>query len=849
MAPGSKSKAPAWKDTAKCCCLECSKDPRGFKTQSRQIIGRHTRRDKEHAALDALSNTKSVLAFSPVVTESLAAIADSGVSTPSLEQPGSPEDFNLDFVESDLQFYIGDAPDDDDFAASEHPTADSELQPASPHVIEFPTAHRETLAVQLAYLHATRPIASAERQLNGELKIIALCGALPTHPRPARTIVTAKRRLGLELDDYIEQRPICNLCYKFYSHNTIKNAASPNCTQPQCKGVLYREKRGFQDDNNPDADLDQQAIRRFLQRPDFIRSLRDTSGDSRCPPISSSTMMTDLHDWPHVVNGQGRVQDIKESPGLRRSLLDCDVGLSMTLNVDWFGITENRPHSAGGVYISFNNLHQSARFLQQNIHLATVIPGPKEPSLEQLNHPLEPLIADLKMIYAGVVMEYFNRDLPPKLPEVHGALEILANDIPGCRKTAGFAGHSHKIHPCNIYFELHNDFTQLRNANSSKMARSQAARTRILDAMGVRYSCLDELPGWTPVQRSVVDFMHNFYGQLLTTQWQGIEHSFHSDIIVAGYLLGAAGWRVFQDTINGIIWPSGIGRLPNNTTILWVCWRDKNDKIKTIPPPVPLNCKSRPTFCQNPREIYNLVLYLSVAERILASKAISMDELGIHMLINHHMSMHYQMIFKNFGPTYGWWLFAFEHCNGDQQKVNLNGHADEKQLFYDLATRLPENADDDEKELIRSAVVQKGADRGTLRMQISGFGADGSILTPRRIKKPCDLRKLAHPDIYSLLLQYAHTIWTRPPDYGSRIPCRLLYHFKLSLPGKSPVLCTIFKKFYGSATDLGVYTAYTNCFHEKEVISTAAVGFCCCHCPSYTTLWIVHSFDQVRASI
>lgn len=157
-------------------------------------------------------------------------------------------------------------------------------------------------------------------------------------------------------------------------------------------------------------------------------------------------------------------------------------------------------------------------------------------------------------------------------------------------------------------------------------------------------------------------------------------------------------------------------RLTNiQTTILWVCWRDENDIIKTIPPPIPPNCKSRPTFRRNPREIYNLVLYLSVAERILASKAISMDEvkrgqrylqrycqglqkLGVHMLINHHMSMHYQTIFENFGPTYGWWLFAFERCNGDQQKVNLNGHADgemelsllrkwtEKQLFYDLVS-------------------------------------------------------------------------------------------------------------------------------------------------------------------
>lgn len=87
------------------------------------------------------------------------------------------------------------------------------------------------------------------------------------------------------------------------------------------------------------------AIQRFLQCPDFVGSLRDTSGDSRCPPISSSTLMTDLHDgrlWGAlpiglkcIVNEQGHVQDVDESPGSRKNLLDCEVGLSMTLNVDW----------------------------------------------------------------------------------------------------------------------------------------------------------------------------------------------------------------------------------------------------------------------------------------------------------------------------------------------------------------------------------------------------------------------------------------------------------------------------------------------------------------------------------
>ncbi|KAG1742203.1 hypothetical protein EDB19DRAFT_2038578 [Suillus lakei] len=124
----------------------------------------------------------SVLASTPVVAKSLAAITDTGASEPLAE------DFNFDY---NLQFYTGDATDDDpeeplkpDFIpdnngmvapASDtledpleqacidapiptnnfnnhpqprwHPTADPELQPAPPHIIEFPTAHQETPAV------------------------------------------------------------------------------------------------------------------------------------------------------------------------------------------------------------------------------------------------------------------------------------------------------------------------------------------------------------------------------------------------------------------------------------------------------------------------------------------------------------------------------------------------------------------------------------------------------------------------------------------------------------------------------------------------------------------------------
>ena len=80
-----------------------------------------------------------------------------------------------------------------------------------------------------------------------------------------------------------------------------------------------------------------------------------------------------------------------------------------------YGATTNRPHSSGAVYLAFNNLHRSVRFLPHNIHLVTMIPGPKEPSLEQINYVLEPVKDELDLLYIGES----NRSVPCISSAVH----------------------------------------------------------------------------------------------------------------------------------------------------------------------------------------------------------------------------------------------------------------------------------------------------------------------------------------------------------------------------------------------------------------------------------------------
>ncbi|EIW57889.1 uncharacterized protein TRAVEDRAFT_38232 [Trametes versicolor FP-101664 SS1] len=278
----------------------------------------------------------------------------------------------------------------------------------------------------------------------------------------------------------------------------------------------------------------------------------------------------------------------------------------------------------------------------------------------------------------------------------------------GARKCEGAASHAHKTHMCNFChathdeinlasgydvenFRMRDDFEQLAYAWRSREATSARARKHILDEGGSRWTEFMAIPGWMPVSRAALDYMHNFY--------LGIMKNLFMDFLVDGYLFNKKMWDQFDVIMASIKWPSGIGRLPTNLgenhslpkadqwrrwlniqpTMLWLCWRDAEDRISRTAPDIPGNAKSTPMFLRNLKEIYDIFLYASIAERILASESISMEEemlrLGIHLVPNHHLAMHYPDFFRLFGPVYAWWLYAQERFNGEQERVNHNGKA------------------------------------------------------------------------------------------------------------------------------------------------------------------------------
>ncbi|KAG0732578.1 hypothetical protein G6F23_014180 [Rhizopus arrhizus] len=90
----------------------------------------------------------------------------------------------------------------------------------------------------------------------------------------------------------------------------------------------------------------------------------------------------------------------------------------VSLNVDWFQPSDGMHYSCGGVYLTINNLPRGSRMKVSNIILVNMIPGPVEPTDDQLQNFLRPMIAELNTLYGGTMMPtYQNRNAARKVAE------------------------------------------------------------------------------------------------------------------------------------------------------------------------------------------------------------------------------------------------------------------------------------------------------------------------------------------------------------------------------------------------------------------------------------------------
>lgn len=126
-----------------------------------------------------------------------------------------------------------------------------------------------------------------------------------------------------------------------------------------------------------------------------------------------------------------------------RPFLSHPYNLGLMLNCDWFQPFDLSTYSVGVLYLVILNLPRSIRFKPENILIAGIIPGPKEPSASEMNSYLRPLVKELNSLWSdGFIMQHKGKDVT-----IHAALLATVCDIPATAKLGGFLGHS-SCHAC-----------------------------------------------------------------------------------------------------------------------------------------------------------------------------------------------------------------------------------------------------------------------------------------------------------------------------------------------------------------------------------------------------------------
>ena len=176
----------------------------------------------------------------------------------------------------------------------------------------------------------------------------------------------------------------------------------------------------------------QAFVARFLARPG-VEDMIDRAWEQKGTEWRSADDMWDIWDGQAVHELEG----VDKKPFSERPA--SEARLVWNLSIDWFNPFMNKQSgktvSTGSMAMACLNLPPSMRHKPENMWL-TIIPGPREPETDQVNHFLRPLVEDLRKSWTDGT--WYTRTY--RHPEGRRARSILCNlvtDLPGGKKAAG----------------------------------------------------------------------------------------------------------------------------------------------------------------------------------------------------------------------------------------------------------------------------------------------------------------------------------------------------------------------------------------------------------------------------
>ncbi|VDC05126.1 unnamed protein product [Peniophora sp. CBMAI 1063] len=425
-----------------------------------------------------------------------------------------------------------------------------------------------------------------------------------------------ERRLGVDPDRLITYFFVCDKCWDRHPMSELNDLQSPACTIAGCDGTLYKLKEISNQKTKrvpakllPTMKLES-CIRRLLARPGKYQMLRRSlrhidDHDPDASPLALPPPDSLLDAFP---NGDVRLRDISDGCGLRslaadlvrkrvpkeesgdrvkdtpkegrqrtRRFISLPCGLVLMINIDWFQPMKKSghgQHSTGAIYVMLANNSGALRFLPAEMFLVAILPGPDEPTTEQLNKVIQPLVDELLRLYNGVDMPVHGMDGKQC---IHCALYMNISDLPASRKISGMRGHTSEEWMCTwckmtmaslthsrcfdpAGFSLRSDWRYLKYAYHSQHL-SDAQKKEVWEKRGVQWSELDRLPGWMPSVNSPLDLLHGgflaFVKHIIRVIWikYGLLNARRGD--------SSSPLQRFEDALSSIVWPSDVSRVPS----------------------------------------------------------------------------------------------------------------------------------------------------------------------------------------------------------------------------------------------------------------------------------------------
>lgn len=297
---------------------------------------------------------------------------------------------------------------------------------------------------------------------------------------------------------------------------------TPDLSERVCGMPLLRSARGLQKpvrryafQSLPDW------IARFLSRPE-VESWLDESLEESSKPFNLDDPIHDIHEakiWKEFCGPDGK------------QFTSTTGNLTFAMFVDGinpFGNKQSGRHtSITFIVLVCLTLPVQMRYQPENIFLVGIVPGPREPSLEQMNWVLLPVVTQLKSLWnQGLLLSRTHRHKNGRL--IRAALLPFLADIPALRRSLGFPS-ARATYFCSMCLLKR---SQVKNFNLSswpprttcqhkiwayqaRNAQTVKERENIFNTHGVRYSVLLDLEYWDIIHFHVVDSMHNLLLGLL----------------------------------------------------------------------------------------------------------------------------------------------------------------------------------------------------------------------------------------------------------------------------------------------------------------------------------------------